>query len=111
MRYLFKETATARAQGQVSHTVMYCKTHLHLTRPLSKQMCHMMFQSSTFFSSLSHSIKAMSVFLKSVCATWEKTLLQCFSTLDQLVPLFLPSEPSETKRPQGIHLFSHSDKL
>lgn len=108
MRYLFKEIATARAHGQVFHTVMYCETHLHLTRPPFKT--DVSYDASKlnifFFLSLSHSIKEMSVFLKSVCAIWEKTLFRCFSTLDQLVPLF--SSLVSLRKPQGLGEFTFS---
>lgn len=94
MRYLFRKTATEHAHDKTSHTVKYCKRHSCIWQSnLSKQMCHMMFQSSAFFFLVCHIQSKQFLFSWNLCVISGKTFLRCFSTLDQLAPLFLSSEP------------------
>lgn len=71
------------------------------------------FKAQLFFLSLSHSIKAISVsvFLKSVCYFGENFSSVFFHSRSTSSSLFLPSEPSETTLPWGIHLFSQGYKF
>lgn len=94
--------------GKTSHTVKYCQTHICTWQSnLSKQMGHMKFQSSTFFLSLSHSIKAIFVFLKSACYFGENFSSVFFHSGSTSPSLFLPSEP---RKPlcQREFTFSHT---
>lgn len=112
MRYLFRKASTEHAPNKTSHTVKHCRTHSCIWQSnLSKQMCHMMFQSSAFFLSLSHSIKAISVFLTSLCDLGKNFSRVFFHSGSPGSSLFPSSKPSETTLPKGIHLFSHGDKF
>lgn len=69
------------------------------------------FKAQLFFLSLSHSIKAISVFLTSLCDLGKNFSRVFFHSGSPGSSLFPSSKPSETTLPKGIHLFSHGDKF
>lgn len=93
------------------HSKVLWNAHLYLTKPPFKTDVSYDVSKLNFFLSSSHSIKAISVFLKFVCYIGESFSSVFFHSRSTSSSLSLPSEPSETTLPGGIHLFSHGYKF